>query len=148
MLIVLPRAEGTDRPPAVTATIRVGPNPGALGVIWHRFYVLNIGDATLSTIDARDNRLEGSPIELGGHPDTDSLAVEGGHLWTASPTDGRLRRIDPNPAGGSRSRSYQVGEQLVSASVHGSSIWTICRPKKRLFGFSVKEPIRVTVSTR
>ena len=144
VLIVLPGSGGgADRPPTVTATIGVGAQPGALGVIGDRVYVLNVGDATLSTIDAGASKVEGAPISLEGHPG--SIAVDAGHIWTASPSDGRLRRIDPNPAGGSRSRSWQVGEQLASASVHGSSIWTICRPNKRLFGFSVEEPIRVTV---
>ncbi len=144
VLIVLPGAGGgADRPPTVTATIGVGAQPGALGVIGNRVYVLNVGDATLSTIDAGASKIEGAPISLDGHPG--SIAVAAGHIWTASPTDGRLRRIDPNPAGGSRSRSWQVGEQLVSASAHGSSIWTLCRTNKRLFSFSVEEPIRVTV---
>ena len=144
VLIVLPGAGGgADRPPTVTATIGVGAQPGALGVIGHRVYVLNVGDATLSTIDAETSKIEGAPIALDGRPG--SIAVDAGHIWTASPSDGRLRRIDPNPAGGSRSRSWQVGEQLVSASAHGSSIWTLCRTNKRLFSFSVKEPIRVTV---
>jgi YVTN family beta-propeller protein len=126
----------------VDAAIALPPSPGPIAAADDRVWILNLGNATLSQIDARTRKLV-ETLGVGGEQPAGNIAATHGNVWYAQGcsdgSEGAMTRIDTtlrpisgNEAGqvlfDTRGRARAVGRPVASSPgcglvAAGRSVW-------------------------
>jgi DNA-binding beta-propeller fold protein YncE len=101
------------------ARLRVGDGPAAFAAFGDTLWVADLGDRTLTHIDAARGEVVGAPVRLG--KEIEAIARSPSTLWVAA-ADATVTRLDPE-TGAVRGASVDVGRPPLSLAVDGDGVW-------------------------
>ena len=105
-------------------TIKVGKSPKAIAIGEGSVWTLNTGDATISRVDPKTNKVT-MTIKLGGSIPSGRIAIGEGSVWVSAPGS-PLIRIDPRTNRVVQHFSGEGGGEIV---ISQGALWITATPK-------------------